>query len=120
VRCLTLPLALTTTSAMAGHVDITWDRAGRFERTLTLEPGKFIESCGELRKGQSIAWSFTADRPVDFSIHYHEGQRPVVPAKHDGAADAKGTLAVGVDQVYCWMWTNKSSAEVKLSLALRR
>jgi len=73
-----------------------------------------------MTRGPVHRWSFTADGPVDFSIHYHEGQRLVVPAKHDGAADAKGTLAVGVDQVYCWMWTNKSSAEVKLRLALSR
>jgi len=115
-----LPLAISSISAMAGDVDIAWDGAGRFERTLMLAPGRFIESCGELRKGQSIAWSFTADGPVDFSIHYHDGQRLAVPARHDGVADAKGSLAVGVDQVYCWMWTNKSAAEVKLSVALRR
>jgi len=115
-----LPLAVTGISAIAGDVDITWDGVGRFERALMLAPGRFIESCGELRKGQSIAWSFTADGQVDFSIHYHEGERLVVPVKQHGAADAKGTLAVGVDQVYCWMWTNKSSVEVKLTLALRR
>ena len=119
VQWVTLALAAATTT-MAADLDIAWDDSGRFERRLTLAPGEFAEACGALRKGQLIAWSFKADGPLNFNIHYHEDRRLVVPENHDGAANAVGKLAVGADQVHCWMWTNKSSATVKLAIALAR
>lgn len=120
MRWITLALVVAATSTMAVHLDIAWDGAGRFERTLTLAPGEFAEACGALHKGQSVTWSFKADGPLNFNIHYHEDQQLVVPENHDGAANAMGKLAVSVDQVHCWMWSNKSSAAVKLTVALRR
>ena len=41
-------------------------------------------------------------------------------SKQDGAEQMQGTLPVGVDQDYCWMWTNKSSMPVSLRVRLAR
>jgi hypothetical protein len=114
-------LAFTTAGwASAEIIDIAWGPEGRFERVTTVAPGKFAEVCGRLRKGQSIEWSFESDAALDFNIHYHQGKKVVFPAKRDGTAKSGGTLVVALDQDYCWMWTNKSGAEVKLTLALKR
>ena len=101
-------------------VEIGWDKAGRFESSVNVPPGKFAEVCGRLDKGQSVAWSFTAERPLNFNIHYHEGKKVVFPAKQDAAVDAQGKLDVGLSQDYCWMWTNKTDLPAKLSLVLMR
>jgi hypothetical protein len=107
-------------SAGAELIDIAWGQEGRFQRSTAVAPGKFAEVCGPLRKGQSIEWSFESDAAMDFNIHYHQGKKVVFPAKRDAVAKGGGTLAVVLDQDYCWMWTNKSGAPVPLRLNLSR
>jgi hypothetical protein len=104
----------------ADLVQIAWDGNGRFERSMTVAPAKFAEVCGKLSKGQSIAWSFTGQQPVNFNIHYHEGKNVVFPEKKDDAISLDGTLSVPVDQDYCWMWENKGSTPASIVLSLKR
>jgi hypothetical protein len=112
--------AVAGPAAAAGIVDIGWGGDGRFVHTTTVAPSKFAEVCGPLRKGQSVEWSFEADAAMDFNIHYHQGKKVMFPAKQSAVAKGGGTLAVVSDQDYCWMWTNKSAAEVTLKLSLKR
>lgn len=110
--------ALGATPAAAEVVDIQWGDSGAATREFRVEPGKFAEWCGKLRKGDKVAWRFEAAAPLDFNIHYHEGKDVRFPAKQDGAAKAEGTLEVAVDQDYCWMWSSKAAAPVTLKAVL--
>lgn len=107
-------------TAQAELVDIRWSDSGRFDYEAQIAPAKFAEVCGKLDKGQSVAWSFRAERPTQFNIHYHEGKQVVYPAKVDGASAAEGRLNPTLDQDFCWMWTNKSDAPIALTLTLQR
>jgi hypothetical protein len=107
-------------SASAEIIDIAWGPEGRFQHGTAVAPGKFAEVCGPLRKGQSVEWSFESDAALDFNIHYHRGKKVVFPAKQEAVRKSGGTLVVALDQDYCWMWTNKSGAEVKLGWSLKR
>lgn len=114
-------LALTALGgANANLVDIRWNDAGRFDYQAQLAPAKFAEVCGKLAKGQQVSWSFKAERPTQFNIHYHEGKQVSYPAKVDGASAAEGQLTVAIDQDYCWMWTNKTDQPIGLTLSLHR
>ena len=115
-----LVAAVIAIDARAELVEIGWDKAGRFETTANGAPGKFAELCGRLDKGQSVAWSFKADLPLNFNIHHHEGKQVVFPAKQDAAVDAQGKLDVSLSQDYCWMWTNKTDLQAKFLLVLMR
>ena len=115
-----LALAVASVNAHADVVDIAWDATGRFEPLLSVAPGKFAEVCGKLTRGQSIAWSFTGDEPVNFNIHYHAGKQVVFPAKQDGASHGEGVLKVKLGQDYCWMWTNKGTLPASVQLMLKR
>ena len=115
-----LAAAVMAIDARAELVEIAWDNAGRFETAVSVAPGKFAEVCGQLDRGQSVAWSFKADRPMNFNIHYHEGKQVVFPAKQDAAVDAQGKLDVSLSQDYCWMWTNKANAPIRLQLLLQK
>lgn len=106
-------------ATQAEVIDIAWDAQGRFAYEARVEPGKFAEVCGKVRRGQSIAWRYTADKPLDFNIHYHLGKTVVYPARKT-AATARGKLRVSSDEDHCWMWTNKSDTPVALSLTLQR
>ena len=113
-------LTATAINARADVVDIAWDATGRFETLLSVAPDKFAEVCGRLTQGQSIAWSFTADRPTNFNVHYHAGKQIVFPAKQDGVSQVEGLLKVSLVQDYCWMWTNTGASPATVQLTLKR
>ena len=111
---------LCSTAARADIIDIAWNEQGRFERRVSVAPGKFAEVCGKLSRADSVAWRFEASGPLNFNIHYHEGKDVRYPERRDALADASGRLQVVLDQDYCWMWTNKSGQAVDLNLLLTR
>lgn len=112
--------SLATTAARAEVLEIVWDSSGRFQQAIEIEPGKFAEVCGRLRKGQSVAWSFRSGAPMDFNIHYHEGSRAVFPTRQDQTVSLEGKLQAPADQDYCWMWLNRSGVKDTLNVVLRR
>lgn len=105
---------------MADAVDIVWDTAGRFERTLNVAPGKPIEVCGKLPARTKVRWDYRAAVPLDFNVHYHVGKTVVFPAKRAAATAAQGRFDTKIEQDYCWMWTNRSIEPAALSLKLQR
>lgn len=121
VRFIGLLVAvLASTAAQAEIVDIAWNGEGRFERRMTVAPGKFAEVCGKLAKAQAVTWRFDAEGPLSFNIHYHEGKEVRYPERRDALAIGSGKLQVTLDQDYCWMWTNKSGQPVVLQILLTR
>ena len=119
-RLAACALVATTLNARADVMDIAWDANGRFETLLSVAPGQLAEVCGTLAQGQSVAWSFSADKPVNFNIHYHVGKQVLYPTKQDGASQLDGSLEVSLDQDYCWMWTNQGAAAASVQLTLKR
>ena len=111
---------LCSTAARADIIDIAWNEQGRFERRVSVAPGKFAEVCGKLARTDSVAWRFEASGPLNFNIHYHEGKDVRYPERRDALAGASGRLQVVLGQGYCWMWTNKSGQAVDLNLLLTR
>jgi hypothetical protein len=120
LHLLALALLSAVPAARAEIVDLAWDGHGRVDHVTTLAPGKFLELCGPLARGQSIAWSFKAERLLDFNIHYHVGDQVVTPAERKGVAAMDGRLDVKLDQSYCWMWSNKSQQPTGLLVKLAR
>ncbi|NUO71085.1 MAG: hypothetical protein HOQ10_00010 [Frateuria sp.] len=119
---LAVALALIALSepAVAQLVPVEWDAAGQFSKEVPVAGGKFVEVCEKLPKRAKIAWSFDAVAPLDFNIHYHEGKKVRFPARKNQVAQDAGTLVTKVEQDYCWMWTNKNSADATLRLKLAR
>jgi hypothetical protein len=111
-------LLLCAASARAELIEIQWQDGGKFERQMTVAPGKFAEVCGPLKAGQSVAWSFDAVAPLNFNIHYHLGQEVRYPAKKDQVQSLRGNLVVDAAQDYCWMWVNKSAKASKFTVSL--
>jgi len=99
---------------------IAWDSSGVFQRAPAIGPGKFVEVCGKLAKGQSVAWAFTSDAPLNFNVHYHQGPSVVYPDRQDQVAALEGKLVAPAEQDYCWMWENKSASKANVSVVLRR
>ena len=99
---------------------IEWDGTERYDRSHDVAGGKFTELCAKLGAGDRVQWSFAADRPLDFNIHYHVGKGVHYPAKAEGSRGSSGVLAVTEPQDYCWMWSNRGSASVEVKARLDR
>lgn len=122
-RLLAAALGLVACAAGAaetGLVMIDWSADGRFARELEIAPQRFAEVCGPLPAGQAVRWRYAGSTPLDFNIHYHEGDSVRTPAQHRARTRAAGTLRVRATQDYCWMWSNRSAQPARLSLELRR
>lgn len=118
-RVALILLAALPAVARAELVDIKW-QDGAFAHKAAIAPRKFLEVCGKLTKGDTVTWSFAAGAKADFNIHYHVGKDVVYPENRKGVESGDGTLAVAIDQDYCWMWSNKAEATADLSVKLVR
>ena len=113
-------LYVVALNARADIVRIAWGDAGRFERTVSIASGKMIEVCGRIPAGLHIQWTFSAEGPTEFNIHYHEGKEVIFPAKQSNVSRLAGELRTTSEQDYCWMWSNNGPTTVAVQLALRR
>ena len=107
-------------TAAAHIVDITWTPDGGFAHRTQIAAGKFVEICGRLTAGEAVRWDFQSAAAVDFNIHYHVGKEVVFPTRQAQVKAGRDTLRVELSQDYCWMWTNKGSVPVGLTVDLKR
>lgn len=117
---LCLTLACLSPAARATLLPLAWDASGQMSRTLAVPAGKFLEICGKVRAGEVIDWQFEAAAPLDFNIHFHEGDKVEYPEKRDATPTLAGTFRPGREHDYCWMWTNRSANAVSVSIRLRQ
>ena len=116
---LLFALACSVSTSQAELISFKLDANLSFKTQSNIQPGKFSEVCGKLKKGNLIRWQFDSSAPLDFNIHYHEGKEIIFPYKMNAIKSAKEELMISLDQDFCWMWTNKSGEAVKLEMNLR-
>lgn len=84
------------------------------ERALNLEAGKIEEPCFTLAMTDRLEYSFNSDSPLDFNLHYHEGQGVSFPVEMKNVSAHKGTFVATGSRKYCLMWTNRGEAPLEL------
>ena len=112
-------LVFCSTTCKAEVISFKLEANPSFKTQANIQPGKFSEVCGKLKKGNIIRWQFDSSAPLEFNIHYHEGKNVIFPYKMSAIKSGEEELLISLDQDYCWMWTNKSKEEVKLEMSLR-
>jgi hypothetical protein len=116
---LLFALACSGSTSQAELISFKLDTNLSFKTQSNIQPDKFSEVCGKLKKGNLIRWQFDSSAPLDFNIHYHEGKEIILPYKMNAIKSAKEELLISLDQDFCWMWTNKSGEAIKLEMNLR-
>ena len=87
----------------------------------TLEPRKVFEHCDKLAAGETRLYHWKATAPVDFNIHFHEGNEAIYPVKRDGMRGDGGTFTAKTAQDYCWMWTARNAkARIEGQVEIKR
>jgi hypothetical protein len=69
-----------------------------------LEPHKVHEECAKLVAGDRVEYSWQAQAPLNFNIHYHEGKAVIMPLSRDNLLSDSGELKVFHPQDYCLTW----------------
>jgi hypothetical protein len=62
------------------------------------------EECLVLQPGERVEYRFESTEPVDFNIHYHEGNAVVMPLVREKSREDAGVYSVRIAQDYCLMW----------------
>lgn len=84
------------------------------EATETIAPRHFEEPCFRMAAGDRLEYSFNARAPLDFNLHYHEGDDVLYPKRLKDVRRYKGRFEAELDQTYCLMWSNRSTAPITL------
>jgi len=69
-----------------------------------LAPYDIHEECLRLAVGDRVEYDFSAAAPVDFNIHYHEGNAVLAPVVREKVHADSGMFAPRLAQDYCLMW----------------
>jgi len=85
--------------------------------THDLKPGDIAEECLRLETGKSRRFEWTSDAPVDFNIHFHQGDKVSYPVKLNGQRKAGGRFTAASGEDYCWMWSADGPAKVTGNLS---
>jgi len=79
------------------------------------------EECLALKPGERVEFRFESTEPVDFNIHYHEGNAVVMPLVREKSREDAGMYSVRIAQDYCLMWeAGAAGAVIDYRVRVRR
>jgi len=119
IRSASLLLLFVSVSALAEQVDIEWEADGRFGYEGLLEGAAMTEICGALDANAVVEWQVKSPSPVDFNIHYHQGEEVVYPTRQNGVSKLTDRLTATTAETYCWMFTNPAQTPTVITLDLQ-
>jgi hypothetical protein len=110
-------LAALAVSATGLAAETTSSSSSSAAVATTLVPGKPYEACMTLAAGDQRRWYFKADGPLDFDIHYQDGDKVAYAMKRGGMRGDGGTFVAKSAQDYCWTWA--ASKPVRLEARIQ-
>jgi len=78
------------------------------------------EECFKLNEGDRVDFGFESSEPVDFNIHYLEGQAVVMPISREKARSDAGVYVARIAQDYCLMWESGAAGALIGAWGLRQ
>jgi hypothetical protein len=73
-------------------------------RAHPIPPYEWHEECLHVEAGDRVEFTFESTEPVDFNIHYHEGNAVLMPIVRDKTRGDAGVFAPPAARDYCLMW----------------
>jgi hypothetical protein len=113
MRLAAIALALLAPACLAAS---TADGQGPRNFTHELKPGGIAEECLRMEAGKSRAFDWRSDGPLDFNIHFHQGDKVTYPVKLNGQDKGAGRFTAKAGEDYCWMWTAKRPTKLSGTL----
>ena len=89
-------------------------------KDLDIAPYSLHEECMHLNVGDHVDYDFISNYPVDFNVHYHDGNAILLPVSREKVYSDSGRFAPIIDHDYCLMWeTGLAGALLDYRVAVR-
>lgn len=62
------------------------------------------EECFTLNAGDRVDFAFESTEPVDFNLHYRQGQAVIMPISREKSREGAGVYAATIARDYCLTW----------------
>jgi hypothetical protein len=118
-RIASLFMFFVPVAAQAEQLEIDWEADGRFGYESLLHGAAMTEICGHLDASAVVDWQMKSSTPIDFNVHYHQGEEVVYPTRENGVSNLHDRLAVAGAETYCWMFTNPLQTPTVITLNLQ-
>ncbi len=82
---------------------------------ILLRPQKIKEACFDLEQGQKVQFQFSSEYPLDFNLHFHQGDQVDYPFKFQSINNIDESFRAKVKATYCLMWHNTSAQKIKIT-----
>lgn len=119
IRAAALLVAAVVLGGCAGTVTVT--DGAKVVSAHPVPSYQVHEECFKLSEGDRVDFAFESSEPVDFNIHYHEGQAVVMPISREKARSDAGVYVARIAQDYCLMWeAGAAGALIDYRIHIRR
>ena len=98
------PVVVAVLALYGCATTLTMGSAPKVVRAFPLPSYQIHEECLALKAGDRVEFTFESTDPVDFNIHYHEGDAVVIPLSREKAREYAGVYAATLAHDYCLMW----------------
>jgi hypothetical protein len=71
---------------------------------MVIAPYAMHEECAHLTAGERLDYRYQSSAPLDFNIHYHEGNAVLAPVVREHSTGDSGWFEARVAQDYCLAW----------------
>jgi hypothetical protein len=119
VRIASFFMLFVPVAAQAEQLEINWQPDGRYGYESLLHGAAMTEICGPLDANAAVDWQVKSSTPIDFNVHYHQGEEVLYPTRKSGVGNLHDRLAVAVAETYCWMFTNPLQTPTVITLNLQ-
>jgi hypothetical protein len=83
---------------------------------VSIAAGSLEEVCVRLKAKEKLRYEFSATAKLQFSIHYHDGDKVEFPVAEHLTASETDLFTASAPQTYCLMWENIGTEPVELKL----
>ena len=71
---------------------------------LVIAPYALQEECAQLAPGDRLDYRYESTEPLEFELHYREGDTVLAPLVRERSKEDSGTFEARVGREYCLMW----------------
>ena len=119
VRIASFFMLFVPVATQAEQLEINWRPDGRFGYESLLHGAAMTEICGPLDASAVVDWQMKSSTPIDFNVHFHQGEEVVYPTRQNGVNKLTDRLTTTTAETFCWMFTNPAQNPTVITLDLQ-
>ena len=108
-RQIVCAFGLVAAGFASGAQEPNVTKAQKNVESLTLAASGAHEECLQIDDRQSLEYTFTSSKPIQFKIYYRQGNKVIDSVKKELVEEGAGLYFPDESQTYCLKWSNPSA-----------